>query len=545
MCPYLSLSFLRAAALRCPLSSTIPSLHTLTLTLTLTRAMDADPSPLLCSPAQFRCVMEPVASSQKLSFHRAWVDRIDIPSKTLELTGAQPPMFREVDPLLPPEEQQQLGVPIYTRPPAAQTHRPASSSASGAASHPNAQQAAHITTTSGPVMSNHSGEEQLSVKHHRPSSTLKFDKLIIAHGSYNRTFNTPGVKANALFLKDVNNGRQIRWRLVSCLEQASNPDLPLSDKQKLLTWIVVGGGPTGSELIGELTDLVSDDIRRRFPDLVPHIKLILIDAGKKILSSFDAELAEYAREHFVTGKVDVRLERHITGVSPGVLHIKEDGDIPYGMLVWSTGVTASPLTRSIRGIKKESRGGALLTDDRLHALVCPPGEEPTELLPLKPDYTETETQDGQTGRHKYEAHEDIFAIGDAAVIQGEYLPATAQVAKAKAKYVASLLNRDVGHVRSCDMPPEPKDDRQKALRGRVPEPQPFEFQSKGQMSSLGSHAAIFQNKGWRGRLNMVKGPPAWYMWRSAYSLMSSNRNRVAVPFGWFLKMVFGRDLSRF
>lgn len=380
---------------------------------------------------------------------------------------------------------------------------------------------------------------------HRTTSTLKFDKLVLSMGSYNRTFNTPGVKQNALFLKDVNNGRQIRWRIVSCLEQANNPALSIADKQKLLTWIVVGGGPTGSELIGELTDLVNVDIRKRFPSLVPLIKLILVDAGKKILSSFDAELADYAREHFVSGRVDVRLERHITGVSPGVLHIKEDGDIPYGMLVWSTGVTASPLTRSIQGIAKDSRGLSLLTDDRLHALKAPQGEEQVPLLPVKPDFSETTK--GETGEAvpKYDAYEDIFVIGDAGVVQGEWLPATAQVAKAKAKYVAAQLNADLGHVRACDMPPEPSDDTAKALRGRAPEPQPFAFQSKGQMSSLGSHAAIFQNTGWRGRLNMVKGPPAWALWRSAYSLLSSNRNRLAVPFGWFLKMLFGRDLSRF
>ena len=191
-----------------------------------------------CATLDFRSAIEPVHSNRWMEFHHAWCDTIDFHSNTIELTPASSPNFRPSDPLLSP------------------TSPSPSSSPSTAAT--NAQEGKQISEAA-----ERGGAQPESYK-------LHYDYLVMAVGSYNATFGTKGVKENALFLKDVSDARTIRWRVMGLFERANaqhhhymalNPEhmTPEQEQQirNLLSFIVVGGGPTGSEFAAELHDLVS------------------------------------------------------------------------------------------------------------------------------------------------------------------------------------------------------------------------------------------------------------------------------------------------
>lgn len=256
------------------------------------------------------------------------------------------------------------------------------------------------------------------------------DASSLSVGSYNRTFNTPGVRDNAWFLKDVQNARAIRWRIIECFEMADHPGLSEEQQRQLLSFLIVGGGPTGAELSAELHDLIKSDLTRLYPKSAPYATVTIIDASSGILSSFDKTLSDYARAKFARDGIKILLERQVKRVERGRLVVEPDGEIPFGLLVWSTGVCSTPLVKATTCIAKDERNAFLLTDDKLRALA--PREAPdAELKPI----------------------EDVFAIGDCAQIDGTPLAATAQVAAQKGKYLAKVLNGK----RSADIPFKYKD----------------------------------------------------------------------------------------
>ncbi|CAD6587966.1 MAG: hypothetical protein CYPHOPRED_004210, partial [Cyphobasidiales sp. Tagirdzhanova-0007] len=194
---------------------------------------------------------------------------------------------------------------------------------------------------------------------------VNFDKLVIAVGSYSQTFGVPGVKEYGTFLKDV----YIRSRVLECFEQASQPTVSDVERIGLLHFAIVGGGPTGIELAAELHDLLKVDIPRAYPGLQKSARITVYEVKK---------------------------------VEAGRLFMKEEGEVPFGLLVWSTGLALNPLIRALEGVSKCKK--ALLTDGKLRVLDA-------EGKPMQ----------------------DIWAIGDCAMAKDRSpLPATAQVANQKA-----------------------------------------------------------------------------------------------------------------
>lgn len=195
-----------------------------------------------CATLDFRSAIEPIHSNRWMEYHHAWCDAVDLANHRIELTPASNPQFRLQDPLLPPS----------------------------ASSTPTATATATTSATekSEPPSARGGG-----------TYSLEYDYLVMSVGSYNATFGTQGVKEHALFLKDVSDARAIRWRILGCFERANalhhrftttnNADAELTPQQESalrdsLSFVVVGGGPTGSEFAAELHDLVSSQLH-------PHI----------------------------------------------------------------------------------------------------------------------------------------------------------------------------------------------------------------------------------------------------------------------------------
>ncbi|KAL0931658.1 pyridine nucleotide-disulfide [Colletotrichum truncatum] len=367
----------------------------------------------------------------------------------------------------------------------------------------------------------------LPAKPHQPKGEtidVPYDKLVISVGAYSQTFGIEGVKEHANFLRDIGDARSIRLKVLQLFEKASWPTVTEEERRELLHFAVVGGGPTGIEFAAELHDLIHDDLCKIYPHLMEFVSITIYDIAPKVLPMFDQQLATYATDLFRRQGIAVRTEHHLQRIRPGErgglkLKIKEYGEeeVGAGICVWSTGLMQNPLIQTLVAkelrnptekegellkIKKAERSGGIVTDSRLRVRLDDPKNE-NALLP------------------------DVYAMGDCSVLETETLPATAQVASQQAKYLAKTLNRTavLGGV-------EPASEKQ---------PRPFTFRNWGAMTYLGSWRAIHQSSA-----DELKGRAAWILWRTAYLTKSmSIKNKVLVPWYWFITWVFGRDISRF
>lgn len=181
---------------------------------------------------------------------------------------------------------------------------------------------------------------------------VQYDKLIVTVGCYSQTFGTPGVKEHAFFLKDVGDARRIRNRILACFEGAALPTTSVEMKKQLLNFAVVGGGPTGIEFSAELHDLINEDMKKLYPELIQYHKITVYDVAEKVLPMFDKKLAGYAMQKFKRRGIDIKTSHHVEELRPGApaergmsddiddyhlytLKVKEEGEIGVGMCVWS------------------------------------------------------------------------------------------------------------------------------------------------------------------------------------------------------------------
>ncbi|MCJ8330868.1 MAG: FAD-dependent oxidoreductase [Lentisphaeria bacterium] len=327
--------------------------------------------------------------------------------------------------------------------------------------------------------------KQVECKHHDSDESFNcpYDSLVIAVGAVNGTFNIPGVEDHCVFLKELSDARIIRQQIIENFEAAAMPDIDPKERQRLLHVVVVGGGPTGVEFAAEMHDFLRQDLKKWYPDISGESRITLIEAGPQILSSFDQKLSAYTQRHFKNRDINVRTESRVKSVDAGKIIIEPAEEIPFGLAVWSTGLSASPLLDS-SGLAHEN--GRLPTD---------------EFLQLND-------------------HTDIYAIGDCAMITDNVLPRTAQAAQQEGKWLAKNF------------------DRQRTGK----EPRPFVFKNLGMLAYIGGNTALADISN-----NIkTSGFKTWIFWRSCYiTKLVSFRNKVLVLFDWFKSLVFGRDISRF
>ncbi|TFK29454.1 FAD/NAD(P)-binding domain-containing protein [Coprinopsis marcescibilis] len=402
-------------------------------------------TPLLAGCAvgtlEFRCAIEPVRRySPEITYYQAWCDEIDFKQKTLKCMPATQPVAKST-----------TGI-----------------------------------------------ESQVETS---AQFSIPYDKLVIAVGAYSQTFDVPGVKEHAHFLKDARDARRIRSRILECFEQANQPFLSDIERRNLLNFCIVGGGPTGVEFSAELHDLLHTDIQRHYPRSLARLaKITLYDVAPNILGTFDQSLRKYTEKTLAREGLRILTSHHVEKVEAGKMWVKEQGEVPFGMLVWSTGLAPNPLIKSIRGVEKHPQTSSLITDDHLNVIM----------------------EDGTP-------NPDVWTIGDAGTIKESPLPATAQVANQKAKYLVKKLNKL-------------SKDQEHTV--------PFEFHNQGSLAYIGNWKAIYDRPNpdgtEEGFMTKETGRVAWLLWRSAYFTMTlSWRNKILVPAYWFLNWIFGRDLTRF
>jgi len=382
------------------------------------------------------------------------------------------------------------------------------------------------------------------------SFDVKYDYLCISAGNKTNTFNTPGIAERegkeVFFLKHLYHARQIRNRVLECFERASNPNITTEERSRLLSFIVVGGGPTSCEFTSELYDFLQQDVRKWYPDLIGHIKLTLVEAGPGLLGSFHKSLADYYLRKLRQKNIDVKLSTAVSGVEERWYHsesgVQDDAhhytvasfadgtELPFGTMVWSAGLAP---VKFIEQANLELHRGKLVVDKYLRV----------------PEHN---------GR--------VFAIGDCATFgagQGEPLPPTASVAEQQATYLGNCFNlyykdfnviddgntgKDLplpGPVAPALMPWKTLEFLNKILVNSSSE---FQYKNRGAMAAMGFGGGVsdLTKTDLPSPKIATSGAAAFLMWRSAYwTKQLSWSNMVLIPMYWFKQMVFGRDISRF
>ncbi|GLC44559.1 hypothetical protein PLESTB_000059900 [Pleodorina starrii] len=387
------------------------------------------------------------------------------------------------------------------------------------------------------------------------SFAVSYDKLAICTGSQGSTFGIPGVLEHAHFLRDVKQAESIRQRLIENLAKAGIPGRPLDEWQRLLHVVIVGGGPTGVEVAGELTDFIANELRKLYPERARGMRVTLVEA-RELLGSFDASLREYAARKLIRQGVVLR-KGVVHEVTEREVVLKDGTVLPYGLCIWSTGVGPTPFTLSLPFAK--TAVGRIAVDKFMRVLAPPPPppsqqqEQPSgqaatsqgkgasngspspspspDAGPSVPSILADESDTPPTSRLGPVPH--VYALGDCCANPDAPLPALAQVAEQQGRYLARVLND------AAKGPVYGETSSAAALA------QEFRYRHLGSMATVGGHSAVLELGDAQRRQLSLAGFLSWVAWRSAYlTRLGSIPKRLAVAFDWTVTLLFGRDLSR-
>jgi NADH:ubiquinone reductase (H+-translocating) len=320
------------------------------------------------------------------------------------------------------------------------------------------------------------------------SGDLEYDTLIVATGSTDSYFGHDDWKRVAPGLKSIEEATEIRHKILYAFE-AAEKEHDSEIRREWLTFVLVGGGPTGVELAGALGEIAHDTLRRDFRSIKPEEAVIwLVEGGSRVLPAYPPDLSAKAEASLKRLGVTVRTNAFVTDIDQAGVTVKTSGGserIVAKTVIWSAGVQASPFGRIL-----QQRVGAQL--DRAGRVL------------VNPDCT-------------IAGHPEIFVIGDLAHLEqdGNLLPGVAQVAMQQGGYAAKLIQR--------------------RLRGETAGP--FHYFDKGNLAVIGRASAVAQI----GPVHM-SGLLAWLTWlfvHLMYLVEFSNRVLVFVQWG-FLYLTFNR-----
>ncbi|OQR92795.1 nucleotide-binding domain-containing protein [Achlya hypogyna] len=182
--------------------------------------------------------------------------------------------------------------------------------------------------------------------------SLEYDQLVVAVGSVANTFGTPGVYEHAHFLKTYEDVVGLRRLVHARWEQAALPTTSPEEQQRLLSFTICGGGPTGVELAAEIQDLFQHDLKKHYPTLAPLATVRVIDCSSQILSMFDRKIAAYATAAFAKNGIETLLKCRVTGVNADSVEVLDTVSgtkrtLPSGTTMWCSGIGFHPLAASL------------------------------------------------------------------------------------------------------------------------------------------------------------------------------------------------------
>jgi NADH dehydrogenase len=304
-------------------------------------------------------------------------------------------------------------------------------------------------------------------------SIMAYDYLVLAVGGQTNFFGMSAVEQNGFQLKNIESAVSARNHLLRMFEKASR-EVDVDRRKALLTFVVVGGGPTGVETAGALAELITHVMTKDYPEMdLNDVRVILLEATDKVMPAYPDELRNATMKLLQNKQVEVWTNTTLTDYNGRQVTLANGGQINADTLIWTAGVRAADLTNRL-GVQQAAAGRVRV--------------EPTLQLPQ---------------------HPEVFVIGDAAYLedgQGQPLPMLATVAQQQAKATARNIRR--------------------ILKGESPEA--FQYKDPGLLATIGRNAAVARIWGLS-----FSGFIAWVIWvvLHIYRLIGF-RNRLLVLINW-------------
>jgi NADH dehydrogenase len=300
--------------------------------------------------------------------------------------------------------------------------------------------------------------------------TLPYDTLVVATGSRYSYFGHDEWAPFATQLKTLDGALDIRARILSAFEAAEVERDP-AKRQAWLTFVVVGAGPTGVEMAGQIAELARDALPRDFREAdTTQAKVLLVEAADRVLTAFDPKLSKKAQQELESLGVTPIVGRAVTHIDAGGVQIGDEA-VPAHTVIWAAGVTASSFASELGG--EQDRAGRVNVTEQL-------------TLP---------------------GHPEVFVLGDMARPGGELLPGLAPAAMQQGRFAGRVIRDRLG--------------------GRTP-PDRFRYRDKGNLATIGRLRAV----GELGPLRL-SGFPAWALWLGVHiAYLIGFQNRLVVLVRW-------------
>ena len=330
---------------------------------------------------------------------------------------------------------------------------------------------------------------------------LEYDYLTIALGGETNFFGNTEIEKHSFTMKTVGDAMLLRDHIINMLEQADVEHEDEELKKRLMTFVVVGGGFSGVETVGELNDFICESIRDYYHNLEENdAKIILINSGDRLLPEVPAELADFTLQKLRANGIEVRLNTRVLGASSNDIKLNDGSTILSHTLTWAGGVKPDPLVTNINDCEHDQKSGKVISNDYL----------------------------------KLKGWNNVFAIGDCAYIMDpntdKPYPPTAQHAIRQAKVAADNMISDIQRRISSSV----------AARSLDRKVQKIEYETKGIMALIGKRNGVGVVFGFK-----VHGILAWWLWRMYYlGNLPSMEKRLRVTIDWIIDVLFKRDVTR-
>ena len=313
---------------------------------------------------------------------------------------------------------------------------------------------------------------------------LPYDVLVLAPGSTNQTFNTPGAEDHAIFVKELKDAIKIRNRIIDCFERAAVVQNE-TVRRELLHFAVVGGGPTGVEIATEIQDLIHEVLLKRYPEIHrEHPEVSIIQSGPQVLPGWPESVVSRTTQQLQKLGIKLVLNNRVTEVRHNAVVLKDGPAIATRSILWCAGVKPSPLMAAC-GLPLDKLG-RVAVDECLRV----PG------------------------------FENVFVMGDSALClggDGKPLPPLGQVAFQQGDYMADHLAR--------------------LLSGKTAKP--FKYFNFGALVSVGEHYAAVDLLGVK-----LTGFIGWFVWRTLYlAKMIGLSTKVRIIVDWTLDLFIERSIA--
>lgn len=314
---------------------------------------------------------------------------------------------------------------------------------------------------------------------------LGYDYLVLALGSSSTFFGIPGADTFTFPLKTMEEGIALRNHILRCFELALQEPDP-ERRRQLLTFVIVGGGPTGVEYAGALGELIYGPLARDYRGVnIGGVSIILVEMLDTLLAAMPEKLGRYALAHLLEKQVEVRLETAVAEVSDEAVRFEDGTVIPTETVIWTAGVRGEPLAE--RWGLPTTKGGRVEVTPALHLAQA----------------------------------NDVYVVGDLAAVvgeDGESLPMLAPVAMQQGEHAAHNILRQI-----AGQPPLP-----------------FHYRDKGTMATIGRSAAVAHLFG-----RAFTGFVAWVIWLGVHLFqLIGFRNRLIVLINWAWSYLFFERVVR-